>query len=332
MYCKSAECRILLSVVYPLTGFLRNHLKIVVMEANKSMIRKVVVVLAVILTILSAALVINRKESEIRKLNSQTTTLNRVVVERDSVLNDLFTTFNDIESSLDFIKQRSGRIEFVQDEDQLPNRRESIVNDLRLLDSLLERNSEKVRILEARLKKSGIQVAALNKRITQLNQDIHLQSKEILRLKQQLEERELQIAQLNSKVDGLESEVQMNEQDLLLKTAIIKKQDSALNKAFLVYGTYKELKDNGVVEREGGLLGLGGVKTVSGDVDETIFLKLDIRETREIPLYAKKANFITEHPDSSYRFLMDEGLITYLEIEDPEEFWKRSKYAVIETK
>ncbi len=302
------------------------------MDTKKSMIGKIGIVLAVILTILSAALVINRKESEIRKLDSQTTRLNRVVSERDSVLNDLFTSFNDIESSLDFIKQRSGRIAFVEDEQQIPDRHESIVNDLRLLDSLLERNSEKVKILEAKLNKSGIQVAALNKKITLLNQDIHSQSKEILLLKKQVEEREIQIAHLNSKMEGLESEVQMKDQDLQLKTEIIKKQDSALNKAFLVYGTYKELKDNGVVEREGGLLGLGGKKTMPGDFDEEIFIKLDIRETREIPLYAKKASFITEHPDSSYRFLMDEGLITYLEIEDPEEFWKRSKYAVIETK
>jgi hypothetical protein len=302
------------------------------MEANKSMIGKVVAVLAGIFILLLAALVINRKESEIEKLTTQTTRLNGVVSERDSVLNDLFTTFNDIESSLDFIKQRSGQIEFVEDEAQMLRRHESIVNDLRLLDSLLAKNTEKVKILEAKLKKSGIQVAALNKKITQLNQNIHSQSQEILRLKNQLEERELQIAQLNQQVEGLESEVLMKDQDLQLKTSIIKKQDSALNKAFLVYGTYKELKDHGVVEREGGLLGLGGIKTVPGDVDETIFLKLDIRETREIPLYTKKASFITEHPDSSYRFLVDEGLITYLEIEDPEEFWKRSKYAVIETK
>jgi len=302
------------------------------MYTKKSMIGKVVVVLAVILTILSAALVINRKESEIRKLDSQTTRLNRVVSERDSVLNDLLMTFNDVESSLAFLKQRSDRIEFVEDEQQIPDRHESIVNDLRLLDSLLERNSEKVKVLEAKLKKSGIQVAALNKKITQLNLDIHSQSKEILRLKHQLEEREIQIAQLHSEVEGLESEVQMKDQDLLLKTEIIKSQDSALNNAYLVYGTYKELKDNGVVEREGGLLGLGGKKIMPGDFDEEIFIKLDIRETREIPLYAKKVSFITEHPDNSYRFLMDEGLITYLEIEDPGEFWKLSKYAVIETR
>ena len=47
---------------------------------------------------------------------------------------------------------------------------------------------------------------------------------------------------------------------------------------------------------------------------------------------SKTAKIITEHPDDSYELIMEDGLISALVIEKPEEFWKISKYAVIETR
>ncbi|MBN1820319.1 MAG: hypothetical protein JW833_06365 [Prolixibacteraceae bacterium] len=303
----------------------------IVMENKKAVIVKVSAALFIVLITLFGAIIINRKESQIKKLNNKTEDINSMLAERDSVLNDLFNSFNEIETSLDFIKLRRNQIEIIQEEGVI-SQNESIVNDIRLLDSLLERNSQKIKILEAKLKKSGIQVATLNNKISSLTQNIDMQNSEVIKLKEKLEEKELQITELNGKVDGLQSEIQMKDNYLTEKEKIIKNQDEKLHKAFLAYGTYKELKENGLVEKEGGIFGIGGSKTIPGKVEEGSFMQLDIRETREIPLFTRKVNFITEHPDSSYRFLMDEGLITYLEIENPDEFWKLSKYAVLETK
>jgi hypothetical protein len=41
---------------------------------------------------------------------------------------------------------------------------------------------------------------------------------------------------------------------------------------------------------------------------------------------------ISEHPVSSYSLVEENGQIAYLQIDNPEEFWKISKYAVIEVK
>jgi hypothetical protein len=109
--------------------------------------------------------------------------------------------------------------------------------------------------------------------------------------------------------------------------------DEQLHKAYWTFGTFKELKENGVVAREGGILGiLGTNKTLNKELNHNYFTELDIRSTQTIPLYAKKAEVISEHSDSSYRFVYQDDLIAYLEIEDPNEFWKLTKYAVIEVK
>lgn len=95
----------------------------------------------------------------------------------------------------------------------------------------------------------------------------------------------------------------------------------------------EELKENGVVTREGGILGiLGKTKALNKNLNDNYFTKLNIRSTQTIPLYTKKAEIITEHSDSSYRFVYQDDLIAYLEIEDPNEFWKLTKYAVIDVK
>jgi hypothetical protein len=59
---------------------------------------------------------------------------------------------------------------------------------------------------------------------------------------------------------------------------------------------------------------------------------LDIREIKTIPIASKTAKIITEHPDDSYELVMEDGLISALVIENPDEFWRISKYAVIETR
>jgi hypothetical protein len=52
---------------------------------------------------------------------------------------------------------------------------------------------------------------------------------------------------------------------------------------------------------------------------------------KTIPVNCKNAKLITEHPSGSYEMIREnEKQIAYIAIKDPEEFWKISKYAVVE--
>jgi hypothetical protein len=85
--------------------------------------------------------------------------------------------------------------------------------------------------------------------------------------------------------------------------------------------------------REGGFLGLlGQNKTIQENFDDEYFTELNIQETKTIPLNSKKAVVVSEHPNNSYTLVEEDGLVSYLQIDNPEEFWKISKYAVIEVK
>jgi hypothetical protein len=112
----------------------------------------------------------------------------------------------------------------------------------------------------------------------------------------------------------------------------IVEKTNKLNTAHVVLGTFKELKKEGILDREGGVLGLGASKAIQENFDSKYFTELDIRETKTIPVNAKKAVVLSEHPNSSYKLVEENGQIAYLQIENPEEFWRISKYAVIQVK
>ena len=108
-------------------------------------------------------------------------------------------------------------------------------------------------------------------------------------------------------------------------------QTNKMNTAYIVSGTYKELKSKGILNKEGGFLGMGRSEYLVKDVSDSLFKQIDITEIKTIPVNSKSAKLVTDHPLNSYEMVLEgEKKIAYIEIKDPEQFWKISKYAVVE--
>jgi hypothetical protein len=110
-------------------------------------------------------------------------------------------------------------------------------------------------------------------------------------------------------------------------------QTAEINKGFIAYGTYKTLKAKGLVSKEGGFLGIGKREGLHQNFSDSLFTQVNITETKSIPVNSKSAKLITDHPAGSYELIRDkDNKIASIEIKDPQEFWKISKYAVVEIK
>jgi hypothetical protein len=117
------------------------------------------------------------------------------------------------------------------------------------------------------------------------------------------------------------------------KEETIVEQTAEMNKGFVAYGTYKDLKAKGLVSKEGGFLGIGKKEQLHQDFSDSLFTQVNITETKSIPVNSKSAKLITDHPTTSYELVRgDDDKISSIEIKDPDEFWKISKYAVVEIK
>jgi uncharacterized phage infection (PIP) family protein YhgE len=308
-------------------------------SSNKSVMRLVIPLAMIVLLIISGLIILKNKNGRIHELLAERQSLHSLIETRDSVINDLDGTISEIEQNLTFIKNKRGQLELEQMEGS-PAKKDRIIEDIALMNTMLEESEKKLEELNNKLVSSDVEVKSFRDRIARLTKELNEQNNVIAVLKREIKERDVQLAFMDEKVNKLETEMMDINDSLYLMNEIvqqssekIQEMDHELHKAYWTFGTFKELKEHGVVSRDGGILGvLGTGKSISNDLNEEYFTELDIRKIKTIPLRAKKADVISEHSDSSYQFIYEDDLISYLEIKDPAEFWKLTKYAVIEVR
>ena len=286
-----------------------------------------VISLVIILVVGAIAFSNFRKEqkTQFAVMQEQESAFNMQVTQRDSIINDWLVTFDQIEKDLNMIKEKENILSVSSTDSEFSQtRRDQILNDIRYLNTLLEENKKKIASLTAQLNKSGGNMKALQSRIAVLETNMKQYESDIAGLKDTLVSKDFEIVQLNGQLTALEINVKEADEKITSQTNL-------MNEAFIASGTYKELKDKGIVLKEGGFLGLGRKESLTGDISDTLFVKIDVRETKTIPVNSKNAKLITEHPAGSYTLIHEnDNLVSYIEINDPEAFWKISRYAVVE--
>lgn len=291
----------------------------------------VTIVIVAIIGVISSVYINNKKQSEIDMLTSEKSDLNMMLVQKDSLINDVENTFNEIESKLSFIKEKRNQISLDRSEGG-KNRKQALIEDVNLMNTMLEESSKKIAELDEKLRKSGLSIKAYEKRVQELAASIESQNQQIAELKKVIGDKDLNIAQLNSKVQNLDQEMKKQSDTIVVKQNIITERTDKLNAAHYTVGTFKALKEGGVLGREGGLLGLGSSKAIQENFDPKLFTEVDIRKLKTIPVNAKKAVLVSEHPQNSYKLVEENEKIASIEITNPAEFWRISKYAVVEIK
>jgi len=101
-----------------------------------------------------------------------------------------------------------------------------------------------------------------------------------------------------------------------------------MNSVYYSYGTEEELRDNGVIEKKNGFMGIGKKTSLKDDLNDQYFTRVDGTKVSTIKIVGEDMRFITYHPKSSYQ-LNPSGNGTTIKILDHSEFWKISKYLVV---
>jgi hypothetical protein len=300
--------------------------------SRKTLVVAIVLISIVLITgLIGGIYTLNQKKSEINSLLVEKANTEQMMKMKDSVMVDMDNSFFEIESNLKTIKEKRNQIALLPSEGG-KSRKQAIVDDIKLLDNLLEENNKKIAELEQKLRKSGLNVKSYEKRLQSLTETIESQNLEIAELKKLVESKNMTLAELDSKIKNLNSSMAQQVDTINYKQKVITDKTDKLNTAHVKVGTFKELKAEGILDREGGILGIGSNKAIQENFDPTHFTTLDIRQTKTIPVNAKKATLISEHPNNSYSLVEENGQIAYLEIKDAQEFWRISKYAVIQVK
>jgi chromosome segregation ATPase len=252
------------------------------------------------------------KRKAIEQLNQKNQELSNLAHERDSIINMLVVSFDDLESTLGIEKQEG-------------DAGQRIKRNIEHLKELLEKNDNKYKSLQRIIANTRNERSLFNSRIDSLNNNISGKDNEIAGLNRNIENLKNQVNTQQERINQLAS-FNANQ------NTKINEMVNKLNTAHFVVGNSKNLKEKDIIVKKGGFLGLfGRVNKLNPQFNRDEFKTVDIQTETIIPLQGEKINIVTVHPSDTYT-IIDSSNVKVLEITDPEKFWTASKYLVVENR
>ena len=248
--------------------------------------------------------------------------LQRIVEQKENEINDIMGTLNDINEGLREISEAEGRVTLARSGEGA-NQKQKIQEDIKFIQERMNQNRELLDKLRKQLRESTFKGDQLKRTVENLTKQLEQKDIELQNLREELDKKDIHITELDETISNLNTDVTNLKTESEQKSATISNQDQQLNTAWFVFGTKKELKEQGILD---------GGRVLQGNFNKSYFTKIDIRVQKEIKLYSKRAEMKTSHPSSSYVLEKDAKGQYVLRITDPQTFWSTSKYLVIEVK
>ena len=250
--------------------------------------------------------------------------LMQIIDEKETELNDIMGSINEIQEGFRQINEAEGRITVANGNPEAASSRDVIRENMGFIQQTMQQNRDKIAQLKQRLKTSTVNVEKLTKTIENLQKQLDGQTQYVQELEAQLAEKDILISEQSEQIDSLGENVNALKQENQQKQETIQAQDKDLHTAWFVFGTKAELKEQKILQK--------GDVLRSGDFNKDFFTRIDIRIDKEIKLYSKSAELLTNHPSGSYRLERDKKKEYTLRITNPDQFWSASKYLVIQVK
>ena len=246
--------------------------------------------------------------------------------QRNAELDEMMGTFNEIQEGFRQINDAESRVDLQRGTitENSASAKQQIASDIEFITKQMEENKAQIAKLQAMLKSSKNNSAQLKKAVESLTQELVTKQQRIEELQAELASKNIRIQELDAAVSGLSADKESLAAENEAKARTVAEQDKAINAAWFVFGTKSELKSQKILQ--------SGDVLKNADFNKDYFTQIDIRTTKEIKLYSKRAELLTTHTAGSYELVKDDKGQLTLKITNPKEFWSVSKYLVIQVK
>lgn len=244
---------------------------------------------------------------------------------KDSTITSFISSYDEIQTTLAEITQKEKALKLsVNNNEGNATAQAKIKEQLAAVREMMDQNKSKLASLQRQLKNNNVELSKFKTMVETLTEQTLAKDKEIATLNEKVTTLSTENTQLQGNVQDLTAQNTANERVIADKT-------EKLNTAYFAKGTYKELHSKHVVDKEGGLLGIGKEKVLPPDFNRADFTTIDITKTNKFTIDSKSAELVTNHPTDSY--ILNKGTndktISELVITNPEKFWASSKYLVV---
>lgn len=212
-----------------------------------------------------------------------------------------------------------------------------IQNEINFIKDLIDENNKLIASLNDQIDAKDTRIAEFRKtvkdyqsRVVQYQQQLDQLIAEKAGLQEDLDHTTQVKNQLATRVSLLDSTVTTKNGVIADQQQQLTEHQLALHTAYYRVDTYKKLRDESILEKEGGVLGINRVKSLSDQVDDRLFVKIDTRQVTRIPVAAKHWEIVTGQDPTSYEIEYDSNKdAEWINIKNPEKFWSKSKYLVV---
>ncbi|WP_321334726.1 hypothetical protein [uncultured Bacteroides sp.] len=268
----------------------------------------------------------NFKGGKKDQLKAENDSLLMELTQRNAELDEMMGTFNEVQDGFRQINAAESRVDLQRGTitENAATAKQQIASDIEFITKQMGENKAQIAKLQSMLRNSKNNSAQLKKAVQALTDELAAKTQRIEELQTELASKNIRIQELDAAVTGLTADKESLSSENEAKAKTVAEQDKAINSAWFVFGTKSELKSQKILQ--------SGDVLKSSDFNKDYFTQIDIRTTKEIKLYSKRADVLTNHPTSSYKLDKDDKGQLTLKISNPKDFWSVSKYLVIQVK
>lgn len=284
----------------------------------------------------SASLImVSCNQGELERSNQQKDSLAAVIRSQEAdndkqeiTLNDFVTSFNDVERNLDSVAVKQQIIYLSADKTRgeiVGSQKDRINAHIKAINELMDSNRKTISELQRKLKRSTNKNSKLEQAVATLTEQLLKKDQELATLNDKLISLNAQVTQLQSSLDSLGTLSTNQSQTIADNT-------TSMHTAYYIVGRSKDLAEAKVIDKKGGLLGIGKTSKLNDNFDKSKFTRIDYTKMSSIPVNSDNVKIITSHPTDSYKMdndSKDKDVVRNLIITDAEKFWSISKYLVV---
>ena len=223
--------------------------------------------------------------------------LQRIINEKDMELDDILSTFNEVQEGIRRVNEAEGRVTIAEGNPESASSRDVIRENMEFIQQAMQQNRDMIAQLQEKLKNSSIKASKMQKTIENLQNQIETQAARIQELEASLAEKDALIEAQGDAIAGLSNNVASLTEENRSKAEKVQQQEKELNSAWFVFGTKSELKEQKILSK--------GDVLKSSDFNKDYFTKIDIRYDKDLKFYSKSAQLLSTHPAGSYQLVKD---------------------------
>ena len=210
----------------------------------------------------------------------------------------------------------------------------SLKNEMKSDANAGEKILMRIKNIAGLMENSKLKIQALDRTLNDLRKKYGDKSEEVLALNRELKSAAQLLVEkekeFNAMKAGFESDIEGLESAYNAQLKIAEELKEILDRAFYFAGAPGELSTKGIIEKEGGFIGIGRVKILNANSPEKLFNKISKQATDSLVFDSKTLKLITEHPEASFS-IKESKTSSVLYIKDKKLFWKQGNYLVIQT-